>query len=230
MIRCILFDLYGTLVDIRTDEADPAVWQAMAYELSLRGRPWSPAALRRAYAAACEREERRMRRDCPLPEIDIVRGWEALAETGAEEAAVIARTFRALTLRKLRLYRGARETLDSLRARGLAVCLLSNAQSVFTRPELRLLRIDGCFDRIWISGELGMKKPAPALFRLPEREGFAVSECVMVGNDDVCDCGGAAAAGMPSLYIRTEQSPARTGRLPSGCRAIRSVRDVPGVI
>ncbi len=228
--RCVLFDLYGTLVDIRTDEEDPAVWQAMAWELSLRGKAWTPDALRIAYDGACRREEARMRKDGPLPEIDILRVWSALADTDTEQAAVIARTFRAMTLRRLRLFPGAKETLEALSRRGIAVCLLSNAQAAFTRPELRLLGIEACFDRLWLSSDLGMKKPAPQLFRLPERDGFKADGCVMVGNDDVCDCGGAAAVGMRSLYIHTEQSPARPDHLPDGCREIPSVGDVPDAI
>ena len=48
----------------------------------------------------------------------------------------------------------------------------------------------------------------------------------MIGNDDVCDCRGAAAAGMDSLYIFTEQSPPRSGLLPENCREITRLQQV----
>ena len=226
-IDCVLFDLYGTLVDIRTDEEDPALWRAMAFYLRLRGREWEPGRLKRAYAEECRLAEERLAAEREWPEIDVVPVWESLAgtdEAGARETAVC---FRALSLRRLCLFPGARETLDALRAMGKAVVLLSNAQSAFTRPELRALGIDTCFDRVYLSGKRGVKKPAPAFFRLPERDGFDPKASIMVGNDDVCDCAGAAAVGMRSLYIRTEQSPPRPERLPEGCAEIRDIREVP---
>jgi putative hydrolase of the HAD superfamily len=225
-ISCVLFDLYGTLVDIRTDEEGPALWQAMAWCLSLRGRAWEAEALKKAYREACSRAENDLRSQTEYPEIDIVPIWEELAETDADGARELAVFFRSLSLRKLRLFPGAKEVLDGLRAMGRTVVLLSNAQAAFTRPELRLLGIDRCFDHIFLSGEAGVKKPAPAFFRLPERVGIDLKSCLMVGNDDVCDCAGAAAVGMRSLYLHTEQSPPRPARLPAGCREIRDIREV----
>ena len=32
-----MFDLYGTLVDIRTDESQPILWTSMARYMSLKG-------------------------------------------------------------------------------------------------------------------------------------------------------------------------------------------------
>ena len=225
-VSCVLFDLYGTLVDIHTDEEDPALWQGMARCLSLRGRAWDAGALKEAYREACARAEARLRETTEYPEIDILPVWMELA--GADEAGArgLAVFFRTLSLRKLRLFPGAKEVLEGLRAMGKTVILLSNAQATFTRPELRLLGIEKCFDHIFLSGEAGVKKPAPAFFRLPERVGIDLKSCLMVGNDDVCDCAGAAAVGMRSLYIHTEQSPPRPPKLPEGCEEIKDIREV----
>ena len=35
------FDLYGTLIDIRTDESDPALWAALAARYSAEGASWT---------------------------------------------------------------------------------------------------------------------------------------------------------------------------------------------
>ena len=230
MISAVCFDLYGTLADIRTDEEDPALWRGMAFWLSLRGRAWDADALRAAYGEACAREERRLAADRELPEIDIVPVWQTLADADEAGARELALAFRAFSLRKLRLFPDALETLDRLRAMGRTVILLSNAQPAFTRPELRRLGLEDRFERVFLSGEWGVKKAAPAFFRLPEREGFDPGRCLMVGNDSVCDCAGAAAVGMRSLYIHTEQSPARPASLPEGCREIRGLREVPDIV
>ena len=225
-ITCVLFDLYGTLVDIHTDEEDPGLWRTMAWCLGLRGKPWEPDKLKQAYCEACFQAEAKLREQREYPEIDILPVWEELANTDEAGARELAVFFRALSMRKLRLFPGAREVLDGLHAMGKTVILLSNAQAAFTRPELRLLGIEDCFDHIFLSSDAGIKKPAPAFFRLPEREGIDLKSCVMVGNDHVCDCAGAASVGMRSLYVHTEQSPAKPESLPEGCREIREIREV----
>lgn len=221
---CWAFDLYGTLADIRTDEEEPAVWEQMALFLSLLGRPWKPAALRRAYRRACAEAERAL--GDPLGEIDIVPVWMRLAETGAAEAERLALQFRALTIRRLRRFPKAKELTAALRRRGRTVVLLSNAQAAFTRPELRMLGLDGCFDAVFLSSECGVKKPSAAFFGRLRETGFAPADCVMVGNDDVCDCWGAADAGMDSIYLSTEQSPPLMGPLPENCRRVRGLGEI----
>ena len=221
---CWVFDLYGTLVDILTDEEDPALWEQTARYLSLAGRPWTPAALRRAYRKACAEEERRL--GDPLGEIDIVPVWARLAETDPAEAERIALLFRALSIRRLRCFAHAKELTAALRRKGRTVILLSNAQAAFTRPELRLLGLEDCFDAVFLSSECGVGKPSPAFFRKVTDLGFAPRDCVMVGNDDVCDCRGAAEAGMDSMYLRTEQSPRPAGKLPDNCVRVRGLREI----
>ena len=49
------------------------------------------------------------------------------------------------------------------------------------------------------------------------------AETVMVGNDDQCDCWGAAKAGLDSFYVRTPQSPALTSPLPENCQELPKI-------
>ncbi len=273
-----VFDLYGTLADIRTDEDDPARWRAFAAWLGQQGYRLEDAlTLREAYRAACKDEEAAVRAreeafGVPGPwEISLYGVWKGIVartdwldeneramigkadpeaarreahrvQSGIEE---LLRTFRRMTTVRLGLYDGAAEVLRDLRARGRRVILLTNAQSQFTRPELEQLGLDGLFDRILISSEFRVKKPSPAFFAklwetgrpgAPRRSGSRTEAggsgpcrpgtSLMIGNDDVCDCRGAAAAGMDSLYIRTEQSPEPVGPLPENCREIRSLREI----
>ena len=44
-----IFDLYGTLVDIHTDEDAPTLWAAMAVYYGQRGAEWQAAELQAAY-------------------------------------------------------------------------------------------------------------------------------------------------------------------------------------
>ena len=51
----------------------------------------------------------------------------------------------------------------------------------------------------------------------------------MIGNDAVCDCQGAANAGMDSVFIRSAQSPKGRATLPPNCkRIVKRVDREPG--
>ena len=237
MIRNYLFDLYGTLVDIRTDESMPSLWRRMALLLSLQGAAYEAEELRGAYLAlaACALEMQVQRlpdASKPYAEPEIRWVFRALyAQKGftvsAEKADDAALIFRTLSLRHIRLYPGAREVLMTLRTRGMGVYLLSNAQSAFTMPELGKLGLTPLFDGIVLSSDAGVKKPDRAIFEhILSKYGLRPEECVMVGNDGEADAGGAAGAGIQSRYIHTKQSPSRPAVLPEGCREIRSLREL----
>lgn len=212
-----LLDLYGTLVDIHTDENQPSLWKRMAGFVLSRGADWEEKTLRRAYLEAVHEEEERLRlRDGGLlhahGEIDLALVFARLYEEKGvrADAALIAET--ALAFRKaatchIRLYAGAKELLASLRQRG-RVILLSNAQSLFTRPELEMLGLTDCFDSIYLSSEAGFKKPDPRFYRLAlAREGLDPAACLMIGNDPVCDGVGPRSVGIPAYVIRSGISP-----------------------
>ena len=212
-----LLDLYGTLVDIHTDENQPSLWKRVAGFVLSQGADWEEKALHRAYLEAVRREEDRLRlRDRGISraegEIDLALVFARLyGEKGVRaDAALIAETalfFRRASTTHLRLYAGAKELLSALRQRG-RVILLSNAQSLFTRPELEMLGIGDAFDGIYLSSEAGFKKPDPRFYRLAlEREGLKPEDCLMIGNDPICDGEGPRALGIPAYVIRSGISP-----------------------
>ena len=207
-----LFDLYGTLVDIRTDEKRRRLWERTALWYAEHGAPYESAELRRAYLRLCAEEQ--ARRKNPLYELELRRVFRALyAEKGVranvrlvEETAVF---FRIESLRKLRLYPWVEESFAALRLNGARLYLLSNAQSCFTVPELRALGLENAFDGIVISSDVGVKKPDPGIIRcLLERYELCPAECLMVGNEQRSDVAVAHAAGVAALYLETESSPA----------------------
>ena len=231
--RNFLFDLYGTLADIHTDEGSPALWLRMSALLGMEGAVWTPEALEKKYRDGIARMEAEARkvRGCGA-EIDVAplfRSFYTDAGVEASEAgtARLAREFRVLSLCKLRLFPGAAALLKALRENGCRVFLLSNAQALFTRPELRLLGLDTLFDDILLSSEAGLKKPDAGFYgQMLTKNGLDPAETVMVGNDDQADCHGAAAVGLDSLYLHTEQSPSLISPLPENCVRIEQISDV----
>lgn len=214
--KACFFDLYGTLADIHTDESKPAFWKKVAWFYSEHGAAWAGPELRREYLRLCAEAEAELMAAAPTDacvEIELIDVFAALyRQCGVTpEPALLDRTarfFRRESTTHLRAYAGARELLCGLRTRGARVVLLSNAQSSFTRPELDDLNLTDCFDRIFISSEVGRKKPDPAFFRTALKEmDLRPEECLMIGNDPVCDVAGALSVGLDAVYIRSALSP-----------------------
>lgn len=215
--HCI-FDLYGTLVDIHTDEDAPELWQQMADYYRARGAAYQADELQAAYLRLVGEAESActpLRRDAheAHPEIQIEQVFACLfrdrgVAVDLAQAVQAGRRFRALSTEYIRLYDGAKELLAALRAGGKHVWLLSNAQAIFTRWELEQLGLTGCFDGIYLSSDYGVKKPDRRFFdRLLREQGIDPKTAVMIGNDGVCDIQGGRDAGLATVYLRSNLSP-----------------------
>ena len=224
-----IFDLYGTLADICTDESPAVFWEGAAADAEALGAHYTGESLRYRYLALCADEVRLRAATLPgVPEayiepelLNVFR--RLLSERGADalQAEAFAAAFRRRSTLWLKPMPHALETLDALRKNGARTFLLSNAQSCFTVGELDALGLTDRFDGILLSSDAGMKKPYRGLFELLlSRYGIDRKTAVMVGNDAVADVGGADAAGLLSRYYHTGQSGARPDTLPETCREI----------
>lgn len=240
MYKAYIFDLYGTLVEIRTNENKPYLWTKMSELYASLGAAYGARDLKARFLALVMQEQAwgrgqtvsiqektggrdpvtaatTGREDC-LAEPDMRKVFRRLyLEKGVScdgrKAQMTALFFRTLSRQHLCVYDGVREILQELARRGKKRYLLSNAQSDFTRPELEMTGLSECFDGILLSSEEGCRKPSPVFFqRLLKRYGLHPAECLMVGNDETADIGGAWQVGMDSLYIHTATSPVCQGR------------------
>lgn len=212
-----IFDLYGTLIDVHTDERKPAFWRALAAVFAEHGAHYEPKALQARYLELCRRETLRLCAEneatAEEAEIDLAPVFAALFEEKGvrAESTLIAQTawrFRCLSTTHLRAYAGARELLLTLRRSGRSVFLLSNAQALFTRPELSLLGISDCFDGIYLSSDAGWRKPARRFMeRLLLERALTPRQCLMIGNDPNADVAVARSVGMDSFYVVSATSP-----------------------
>lgn len=224
MYQNYIFDFYGTLADIRTDEENPYLWKKMSEIYSAMGAAYQPNELKQAFRRLEEADRERIgTRDA---EPDLTKVFQELyleknASCDVTQARMTAITFRALSREFLRVYDGVKELLEELRRQGKGVYLLSNAQTDFTRPEIEMLGLTSYFDGIFISSEQGCKKPSPVFFeRLLEHYGLKPSESIMIGNDETADIAGARHVGMDSLYIHTEISPKEYGKVEATYRVL----------
>lgn len=213
MYTDLIFDLYGTLVDIHTEEND-LVWEKTALYFGYYGAHYTGEELRTAFAAAMAQREAQAGQsyEC-FPDIPFEQVMAQLfREKGVAEAEMLglhaAQLFRIASTEYIRLYPGVKEALAALRRKGYRLWLLSNAQRVFTAYELRHLGLGEEFDGIYISSDYGFRKPDVRLFRaLLEERRLDPEKCLMIGNDRETDIAGAQAAGLATLYMHTNLTP-----------------------
>lgn len=204
-----IFDLYGTLIDIHTDEEQPELWEFMAEYLSVNFRSeYAPRKLRKDYLKYCKAEEKRLAAEngSKYPEIRIEWVWSKLigGPCTDDEMRRLCITFRERSRDRLVKYSGVSETLEAIEEAGGRVFLLSNAQRLFTEKELADTGLTQYFDDIFISSDMGIKKPDGVfLRRLIDKHGLKKEECVMVGNEILSDVGVASEVGIDAIYLNT---------------------------
>ena len=219
MYDTCIFDLYGTLVDIRTDENKEELWEKLSLFYAFYGAFYTPEELARSYkrlTGEMTAGHEELRRDSheAFPEIRIEEVFRALFEEkgiAPDEPLVrhAGQFFRILSMDFIRLYDGTEEMLSAVKESGRKIYLLSNAQRIFTEYEMNALGITKYFDGIFISSDEGCKKPDLKFFRkLIDTCGIAPERAVMVGNDGICDIEGAKRAGLGTVYVHSDISPA----------------------
>ncbi|MBO4383954.1 MAG: HAD family hydrolase [Clostridia bacterium] len=205
-----IFDLYGTLFDIWTDETEPRFKDSVSAFFTRNGASYGAGEFLERYLELC-REAQSLDPD-PYFELELRGVFKRLySEKGVEaDARLVAETavfFRKASTRKLELYPWVKPVFGMIRKAGGRIFLLSNAQACFTLPELDEKGIAGDFDGVVISSDVSVKKPSPRIMKiLLDRYGLDRDDCVMIGNDQHSDVMTAKSVGMDSFYIKTATS------------------------
>ena len=196
-MKSIFFDLYGTLVDIHTDETKPEVW--IALNTFFKNHNKIIPNLKKQFFTAIRKVED------SLLDYDIVTILQDLS--GLEENVCIkaAQLFREKSINHLRLFDGVISLLKTLKENGYNIYLLSNAQAVFTVLELKKLKIYDFFDEIFISSLYKVKKPNFDFYNLAiKKTASSYNSSMMIGNDYKNDIEPAQTLGLKTIFIYTE--------------------------
>jgi putative hydrolase of the HAD superfamily len=213
MIRAVVFDLGGTLLDFHPDRLPWLDWErvglanAYAY-LSSRGYEIEERALIAEFIDDLpERWERATRGVENLRLGDVMRKACTacgLEPTAAEIEEAVARYIEPLDARVVP-YEDTVDTLERLRATGHRIGLVSNTMwpARYHREELRRFGLCPYFDHTVFSSDVGMWKPQPGIYRLSlDALDVPAREAVFVGDVPAHDIVGAKKVGMRAVYKR----------------------------
>ncbi|MBU0490676.1 MAG: HAD family phosphatase [Chloroflexi bacterium] len=172
MIRALIFDMGGVLA--RT--GDPAVRQQLAAEMSLSPEELFDLVFRSPSWRQAE-----------VGHISSEAHWETVARHVGWPGPDAGDDLRARFFAGTRLDRDLVALICRARAEGLKTALLSNASDDLRQGvEVEWNIPPDTFDELFISAEMGLAKPDPAIFRLAlERLGVAPHEALFV--DDRLD-------------------------------------------
>ena len=219
MIRGVLFDLDGTLIDTAT--AERGRWTAVRGLIEQR--------LPEVDLEDFERRYRHHTRTNRATAVDtgkftyldyqrhrlrtVLEPWARPSDDLIDEYARTSNEMMAL----VRPLPGAAQLLAELRRRSLAIGLLTNGPSAHQRMKLDASGLAAALDAIAVSAELGVAKPDAAAFtRAAGMIGYDISEVAMIGDTPDTDVLGAISAGaaLTIWYRRRDESQ------PDGARVI----------
>jgi len=210
-IKAILFDLYGTLIDIETDESMEGIYRTIAHYLTYHGINLHRWEVRDRYYRIMKQQKEACGE--AYPEIDVEAIWnEFLMQEGirsslhrGQQAKVIAHIYRGVSRNRLQLYPDVKRVLDELQKK-YRLALISDAQSCYALPEIQAVGLENYFESIVISSLHGFRKPDARLFQqtLDDMK-LGPAEAIWVGNDMFRDIYGAQALGIKSIFIDSNQ-------------------------
>ncbi len=213
-IQGIIFDINGTLVDIRTDEGNEEIYRAISHFLTYQGIHLHRGDVRDAYFRIMDQQ----RKTCgeQYPEFDAVEVWrEFLRQYPANSSlpqdklrhmpCFLAEMYRGISRTRLQLYPDVKEVLKEMKTR-FRLAAVSDGQSVWAMPEMNALGIESYFSTVIISGDCGFRKPDKRLFEAALAGlQLAPENVLFVGNDIYRDIFGAREMGMKTVFFSSNQ-------------------------
>jgi putative hydrolase of the HAD superfamily len=209
MYKNYIFDLYGTLIDIHTDEYSKNFFKKYAKWLRKQGFAFewkrfyiTYTLLEHDYRIKAADEGRyanpEIRIEPVFKEVFALNGYEITDE----QVLFLCEGFRRISLIYMKLFDDTISCLEGLKNAGKKIYLLSNAQRSFTWQELELAGLIPYFDGILISSDEGCMKPDSEFYNICcNRYGLDKKECIMIGNELKSDMAGAKAAGIDGFYV-----------------------------
>lgn len=162
----------------------------------------------------------------PYPQYfeELIASWHWQNPPSIDELIAECRTILAS---ETALFPDAVDTLIRLRARGFLIGTVTNGYSAMQGRKLDMSGLRPLLDLTVVSGDEGVHKPDPELFRrAAARLGVACEDCVYVGDHPYYDMQGAADAHMRRVFIDAYDR----GIAPDGVPVIARLSELPKLL
>ena len=211
-----IFDLYGTLIDIHTDEYCDETWKEWIAFLDDKGIKHPELNIFRDDFFDKDKEYRLRPSVYEHPEIDILKVYDELftlygnRRLSDAELFEISYRFREASREYYRLFEGVPEFLKRLRKLGKKAYILSNAQRSYTLYEIIHFKLDEMVDDYLISSDYGCMKPDRVFFNaIVQKHGLERERSIMLGDSYENDYLGAINAGLNAVWLNGENAAER---------------------
>lgn len=211
----VFFDLDGTLVSERTGvrEARTAVGTRLI-ELGLYDRPASAFADTIEMVIGGIMEDNDWQWPLWLHAEEWMRRTLAVSgvTVGEDEFAELNQVYRDERSDRAEAIQGWPEVLAAARTHGPIGLITNFNDGPMQREKIRGAGLEGQFDGVYISGEIGVWKPEPGIFEHAAADlGVDPRECVHIGNNIQSDVEGALGAGMRAVLVEEDDRPRPEG-------------------
>lgn len=206
-----IFDLYGTLIDLDSDEKAAFTWKKFIRWLDKRGiRHPDYIIMRREFFEMdlAAREKITSTMGIKHPEIDVIPIYkEQFARYGNSDLSdefveELSYAFREASISEIGVFDGVMEYLEALKKAGKKIFILSNAQRSYTWPEVVRFGFDKIMDDVLISSDDYYMKPEVKCFeRLFSKHNLDKSRSVMIGDSFASDIQGAINFGISYIHL-----------------------------
>jgi putative hydrolase of the HAD superfamily len=222
MIRAVLFDWYDTLAHVNGD-AIVAGRRAIAARAGVdperMAELWRDTAEQRMLGALGNLEEQFV---------------TLLGRLGLDSPPALVRELVEIDLRSwqdaVTLYADARPALETLKARGYKLGVLSNC-SAEAGAVIERAGLDHVFDALALSFRLGVAKPQPAIYHAAlEMLGVAAVDTVFVADGAFGELDAARAVGITAVLIEQEHQSRAYGASSRWDHRVTRLSDVPPLI
>ena len=215
-IKAIIFDVNGTLIDIRTNEWHDEVYRVISNLLSYQGIMLKREMVKSLYFQIMK--EQRAAYGELHPEFDAIYIFRQIivqhatffmlslpTEKLEQLPRLLAEIHRAASRLRLQTYPDVIEVIRQLHE-NYRLAIITDSQIAYAIPELNAVGLSGYFNPVIISEHFGYRKPDPRLFLAALTDmALNASEVVYVGNDMYRDVYGAQSMGIKTVFFKSNQ-------------------------
>ena len=209
MIKGLLFDVNGTVIDIYTSESDDQIYRTVSNFLDYYKIRISPQIIKDEYFSRLRQQKKESAEE--FPEFNVIKLFSEMIEKYRSEESLqvapetVAILFRAAGRYKLEPYDGVIATLKQL-AETYPMAAVSDGQALWALPELYSTGLEKFFQFTIVSSDYGFRKPEPKMYELAlQKMNLLPEEVIFVGNDMYRDIYGAHNIGMKTVFFRSNQ-------------------------